>query len=124
MQKTGIAQLPLHSGKAPPWLFGRMARLGREVVRLIIEDYGPEEILKRISDPRWFQSLGCVLGFDWHSSSLTTTVCGALKEGLRGVERAKIERSEKANALKRLLVFFPEERSGKVPLSLGPASCA
>ena len=87
MQRTGIAQLPLHGGKAPPWLFQRMVKLGREIVRLIIEDHGPEEILKRISDPYWFQSLGCVLGFDWHSSGVTTTVCGALKEGLRGREK-------------------------------------
>jgi uncharacterized protein len=87
MQKTGIAQLPLHGGKAPAWLFGRMVRLGREIVRLIVEDHGPEEILKRISDPYWFQSLGCLLGFDWHSSGVTTTVCGALKEGLRGTEK-------------------------------------
>lgn len=64
-----------------------MVRLGREIVRLIIEDHGPEELLIRISDPYWFQSLGCVLGFDWHSSGITTTVCGALKEGLRGMER-------------------------------------
>src|ERR671926_1461230 len=84
--RTGVAQLPLHGGKAPAWLFQRMVRLGREIVRLIVEDYGPEEILKRISDPYWFQSLGCVLGFDWHSSGVTTTVCGALKEGLRGLE--------------------------------------
>jgi len=87
MQRTGIAQLPLHGGKAPPWLFQRMVRLGREITRLIIEDHGPEEILRRISDPYWFQSLGCVLGFDWHSSGVTTTVCGALKEGLRGREK-------------------------------------
>jgi hypothetical protein len=87
MQKTGIAQLPLHGGKAPAWLFQRMVRLGREIVRLIVEDHGPEEILKRVSDPYWFQSLGCVLGFDWHSSGVTTTVCGALKEGLRGSEK-------------------------------------
>src|SRR5918995_5616425 len=87
MRQTGIAELPLHGGKAPPWLFQRMVRLGREIVRLIIEDQGPEEILKRISDPYWFQSLGCVLGFDWHSSGVTTTVCGALKEGLRGREK-------------------------------------
>jgi len=87
MQKTGIAQLPLHGGKAPPWLFQRMVRLGREIVRLIVEDHGPQEILKRVSDPYWFQSLGCVLGFDWHSSGITTTVCGALKEGLRGTEK-------------------------------------
>src|ERR671919_14880 len=87
MRHTGIAELPLHGGKAPPWLFQRMVRLGREIVRLIIENSGPEEILKRISDPYWFQSLGCVLGFDWHSSGVTTTVCGALKEALRGLER-------------------------------------
>src|SRR5438128_1107386 len=82
MRRTGIAELPLHGGKAPRWLFQRMVKLGREIVRLIIEDNGPEEILSRISDPYWFQSFGCVLGFDWHSSGVTTTVCGALKEGL------------------------------------------
>ena len=87
MRQTGIAQLPLHGGKAPAWLFQRMVRLGREILRLIIEDYGPQEVLTRISDPYWFQSLGCVLGFDWHSSGVTTTVCGALKEALRGRER-------------------------------------
>lgn len=86
MQQTGIAYLPLHGGKAPAWLFQRMVRLGREITRIIVEDYGPEELLTRISDPHWFQSLGCVLGFDWHSSGVTTTVCGALKEGLRGME--------------------------------------
>lgn len=87
MHQTGIAQLPLHGGKAPAWLFQRMVRLGREVLRLIVEDYGPREVLTRISDPYWFQSLGCVLGFDWHSSGVTTTVCGALKEGLRRREQ-------------------------------------
>ena len=87
MRHTGIAQLPLHGGKAPAWLFQRMVRLGREIIRLIVEDHGPREVLTRISDPYWFQSLGCVLGFDWHSSGVTTTVCGALKEGLRGRER-------------------------------------
>jgi hypothetical protein len=64
-----------------------MVRLGREIVRLIIQDQGPDELLIRISDPFWFQSLGCVLGFDWHSSGVTTTVCAALKEGLRDRER-------------------------------------
>ncbi len=87
MQQTGVAYLPLHGGKAPAWLFQRMVRLGREIVRLIVEEHGPEELLVRLSDPYWFQSLGCVLGFDWHSSGVTTTVCGALKEGLKGMER-------------------------------------
>ncbi|HWP57700.1 MAG TPA: DUF763 domain-containing protein [Candidatus Acidoferrales bacterium] len=87
MRQTGIANLPLHGGKAPAWLFQRMVRLGGEIARLIVEDAGPEALLARISDPFWFQSLGCVLGFDWHSSGVTTTVCGALKEALRGRER-------------------------------------
>ena len=87
MRQTGIAQLPLHSGKAPAWLFQRMVRLGREITRLIVENDGPEAFVQRLADPFWLQSLGCVLGFDWHSSGVTTTVCGALKEGLKGREK-------------------------------------
>ena len=83
---TGYASLPLHGGKAPPWLFSRMVRLSREIVIYLASDFGSQEILRRLSDPFWFQAFGCVLGFDWHSSGVTTTVTGALKEGLRGVE--------------------------------------
>ena len=85
--RTGIAHLPLHGGKAPSWLFQRMKRLGREIIIAIVSEYGPQEILKRLSDPFWFQALGCVLGFDWHSSGVTTTTCGALKEGIKGLEK-------------------------------------
>lgn len=85
--KTGIAHLPLHSGKAPAWLFRRMKELGREIILVLIADYGTDEVLRRLSDPYWFQALGCVLGFDWHSSGVTTTVCGALKEGLNPLSR-------------------------------------
>lgn len=85
--RTGIATLPLHYGKAPAWLFGRMTRLAREIVIAIITEFGSKELLKRLSDPLWFQAFGCVLGFDWHSSGLTTTVCGAMKEGVKGLER-------------------------------------
>lgn len=84
--KTGITNLPLHGGKAPAWLFSRMKLLAREITGAIVIEYGPEEMLRRLSDPYWFQAFGCVLGFDWHSSGLTTTVGGALKEGLRGLE--------------------------------------
>lgn len=84
--KTGIANLPLHYGEAPAWLFQRMKRLARGIATVIVEEQGPRELLQRLSDPFWFQSFGCVLGFDWHSSGLTTTTLGALKEGLRGVE--------------------------------------
>lgn len=84
--RTGSASLPLHGGHAPPWLFARMVRLSRAMVEYIVEEWGPGEVLARLSDPYWFQAFGCVLGFDWHSSGLTTTVCGALKEGLKGRE--------------------------------------
>ncbi len=85
--RTGVAHLPLHRGRAPRWLFERMTRLAREVVCHLVAEYGPEEVLRRLADPFWFQAFGCVLGFDWHSSGVTTTACGALKEGLRGLER-------------------------------------
>lgn len=86
-RRTGIASLPLHYGKVPPWLFGRMSQLAREITIVTIDEFGPEEMLCRLSDPFWFQAFGCVLGYDWHSSGVTTTVCGALKEGMRGLER-------------------------------------
>ena len=84
--RTGIANMPLHYGKAPPWLFQRMVKLAREITLFIVVEFGPEEMLRRMSDPCWFQAFGCVLGFDWHSSGVTTTACGALKEGLKGLE--------------------------------------
>ena len=85
--RTGTASLPLHGGRAPAWLFARMVRLSREIAIHIVSEFGPDELLRRLSDPFWFQAFGCVLGFDWHSSGVTTTVTGALKEGLQGVER-------------------------------------
>ncbi len=84
--RTGIATVPLDYGRCPPWLFERMRTLGRGIALAIVEEFGSEELLKRLSDPVWFQSLGCVLGFDWNSSGLTTITMGALKEGLRGLE--------------------------------------
>ncbi len=84
--RTGIATVPLDYGRCPYWLFERMKRLSRAIVLAIAEEFGAEEILRRLSDPVWFQSLGCVIGFDYNSSGLTTTTLGALKEGLRGLE--------------------------------------
>jgi hypothetical protein len=83
MARTGFAHLPLHGGKAPRYLFERMVPLSREIITFVAREFGREDVLRRLSDPYWFQAFGCVLGFDWHSSGLTTTVCGALKEGLR-----------------------------------------
>lgn len=84
--RTGVANLPLHSGKAPAWLFQRMVKLAREIISLMVYEFGTRETLKKLSDPNWFQAFGCVLGFDWHSSGVTTTVCGAMKEGLRELQ--------------------------------------
>lgn len=86
-RRTGIANLPLHHGRAPRWLFERMVKLAREITIAIVSDYGSEEMLRRLSHPHWFQAFGCVLGFDWHSSGLTTTLCGAVKQGVKGLER-------------------------------------
>jgi hypothetical protein len=85
--RNGSIDLPLHGGQAPPWLFNRMKKLAREITLTIIIEYGTDEVLRRLSDPIWFQSFGCVLGFDWHSSGITTTVTGALKEGLKDEEK-------------------------------------
>ena len=81
--RTGTADLPLHGGRAPRWLFERMTLLAREMTLAVLSNEGTPGLMHRLADPVWFQAFGCVLGFDWHSSGLTTTACGALKEGLR-----------------------------------------
>ncbi len=83
MPRTGFADLPLHGGRAPRWLFERMVRLSGDILAFMVEEMGPRATLERFADPFWFQALGCVLGFDWHSSGVTTTTCGAVKEALR-----------------------------------------
>ncbi len=87
MISKGIATFTLDYGKCPPWLFERMVRLGREMTYIIIDEYGPDEFVRRISDPVWFQSLGTVLAFDWNASGLTTILTAALKEAIRGREQ-------------------------------------
>jgi uncharacterized protein len=83
----GVATFTLDTGHCPPWLFERMVKLGREMTRVLIEEYGPDEYIKRIADPVWFQSLGTVLAFDWNASGLTTILTAALKESIRGNEK-------------------------------------
>ncbi len=85
--RTGTVSLPLHSGKTPRWLFNHMKDLSREILSFLVSEYSPEEVLDRLSDPFWFQAFGCVLGFDWHSSGITTTVCGAVKESIKCREK-------------------------------------
>jgi len=82
MRITGTSDLPLHDGRVPGWLMSRMKSMASAIVKVIVDDYGAREFLRRVGDPYWFQAFGCVLGFDWHSSGLTTVVTGALRESL------------------------------------------
>src|SRR5215470_13592283 len=85
--RAGTADLPLHGGKVPPWLASRMARLGSVISEAIVHHYGRDELLRRLAHPFWFQSFGAVMGMDWHSSGITTSVIGALKRGLAPLEK-------------------------------------
>ena len=81
-RRSGSADLPLHGGRVPPWLATRMAQLGAVICEAIVHHYGRDEFLRRLAHPFWFQSFGAVMGMDWHSSGITTSVIGALKRGL------------------------------------------
>ncbi|HYP07244.1 MAG TPA: DUF763 domain-containing protein [Bryobacteraceae bacterium] len=82
MKRSGHADLPLHGGRVPPWLSERMTLLGTAITESVVHHYGRAEFLSRVSDPYWFQAFGAVMGMDWHSSGITTSVLGALKRGL------------------------------------------
>src|SRR6202158_1016535 len=82
VRRAGSAALPLHSGRVPRWLGERMTRLGAVITEAIVLEYGRDELLRRLAHPFWFQSFGAVMGMDWHSSGITTSVLGALKRGL------------------------------------------
>ncbi len=84
--KTGYANLPLHGGHAPRWLFERMRKLSREIIRVVVDEFGRDEFLRRISNPFWFQGFSCAIGFDWHSSGTTTVTGGVLKESIKPEE--------------------------------------
>jgi hypothetical protein len=86
-RRSGSADLPLHGGRVPPWLADRMTRLGAVMSQAIILHYGRDELLRRLAHPFWFQSFGAVMGMDWHSSGITTSVIGALKRGLTPLSR-------------------------------------
>ncbi|WP_434981094.1 DUF763 domain-containing protein [Daejeonia sp. YH14] len=87
MKRSGSATLPLHYGKVPPWLYERMSALGLSIIEVILSDYGKDEVLRRLADPFWFQSFGAVMGMDWHSSGITTSVMGALKRSINPLSR-------------------------------------
>ncbi|MEM1722908.1 MAG: DUF763 domain-containing protein [Candidatus Jordarchaeales archaeon] len=112
MERSGVAELVLHDGTAPRWLFERMVKLAKPIVSIIVLEYGEEEFLRRIADPFWFQALSCVLGFDWHSSGTTTVICSALKSALDPKEHGLIATGGKGAASLKT----PEEitRAGEV----------
>ncbi|TCC98888.1 DUF763 domain-containing protein [Pedobacter frigidisoli] len=87
MKRSGSADLPLHYGQVPPWLAQRMAKLGLAIVESILLEYGKAEVIRRLSSPFWFQSLGAVMGMDWHSSGITTSVMGALKKSINPLSK-------------------------------------
>ena len=82
MKRSGSADLPLHYGHVPQWLYERMSKLGLSVIEVMLSDYGKDEVMRRMSDPFWFQCFGAVMGMDWHSSGITTSVMGALKRAI------------------------------------------
>lgn len=116
MARTGSANLPLHGGKAPRWLFKRMVQLSEGIISVMIHEYGQETVLKRLSDPFWFQALSCVLGFDWHSSGTTTVTCGALKEAIHPEEHGIVIAGGKGKASRKTLDEI-EEHSTNFNLS-------
>jgi hypothetical protein len=107
MNKSGMASLPLHGGATPRWLFKRMVSLARGIIDIIILEYQPFELIKRLSDPFWFQAFSCTLGFDWHSSGTTTVTCGVLKEvvcpELHGIGIAGGKGKSARNTLKEIV---------------------
>ena len=90
MYRSGVANLPLHGGKAPSWLTGRMRKMAKEIAIIIVEEQGTDRFIARLSDPYWFQAFGCVLAYDWHSSGVTTVVTGILKSTLSPQEHGVV----------------------------------
>ncbi|MGD0160527.1 MAG: DUF763 domain-containing protein [Candidatus Bathyarchaeia archaeon] len=101
MQRTGVARLPLHYGKAPRYLVVRMQKMAKEIVTIIVDEYGSDEFLRRVSDPFWFQALGCVLGYDWHSSGVTTVLTGILKQAVSSQQHGMAVCGGKGRASRR-----------------------
>lgn len=83
MPRSGVSELPLHGGDAPRWLFTRMVKLASAITEIVVDEYGSQELIRRMADPFWFQAYSCVLGFDWHSSGTTTVTCGAMKVAMQ-----------------------------------------
>ena len=112
--RTGVVYLPLHDGSAPRWLYRRMVRLAGAISKMVIEERGRRGFLERVSDPLWFHALGCVLGFDWNSSGLTTVTAAALRDALSGLDEGVLAAGGKGAAARAL----DELRRGSEALGL------
>ena len=100
-RRSGSADLPLHSGRVPPWLATRMAALGAVICEAIVHHFGRDEFLRRLAHPFWFQSFGAVMGMDWHSSGITTSVIGALKREREVTSSAELQKRYRRRSLMR-----------------------
>lgn len=116
-QRAGTANLPLHGGQVPRWLADRMTRLGAVISEAMVHHYGRDELLRRLAHPFWFQSFGAVMGMDWHSSGITTSVIGALKRGLAPLEQEAAANSRRGRAHRASLGYGRRGRAWS-PLSL------
>jgi len=123
MKRSGIADLPLHHGTPPRWLWHRMVSLSGAIAGFIADEFGTREFLRRMADPYWFQAFSCVIGFDWHSSGTTTTTCGALKQGVDperiGMAVTGGKGRNSRNTLREIPEFaeafsLPDSRSGEL----------
>ena len=117
--RTGSATMPLHGGHCPPWLFARMKVLAATVAEVVVDTAGTGELLRRLSDPVWVQAFGSLLGFDWHSSGLSTVTMGALKEGLheRGADLGVYLCGGKGRSSRRCGAWRPSARPAPEPHS-------
>lgn len=97
-RRAGSADLPLHGGRVPAWLGQRMTKLGAVIVEAIVHEYGRDELLRRLAHPFWFQSFGAVMGMDWHSSGITTSVLGALEGAGPALGRTRYPRVRRSRA--------------------------
>ncbi|HKJ69597.1 MAG TPA: DUF763 domain-containing protein [bacterium] len=111
--QKGVATFTLDTGRCPPWLFQRMVKLGRSMVVGLVAEYGSDEVVKRLADPVWFQSLGTVLAFDWNASGLTTILTAALKEAIRNSNLSPGEKQKAEHRLLRQQAGTADQNRGK-----------
>src|SRR6267378_1226337 len=115
-RRAGTADLPLHGGNVPYWLARRMTRLGGVISEAIVHHYGRDELLRRLAHPFWFQSFGAVMGMDWHSSGITTSVLGALKRCLKPITSPEQKENSNRSAVAVAVSFIEIGKAPHIPM--------